>query len=180
MFPLDGFSPSPYAIPLAVGGTLMLLLGVFAAIRERWSSVGVSFLALTVAISAWFLGHALASSMESAEDTLWWIRSGAQIGATFIPAAVLSFALLVTGRWRRLWPLAAGSIAISLGFYLVSAMTDWFIASTHEYAWGRHPAFGWAGTLFVPYFFLLIGASLRLLWVERRTAPFRVRRSRAT
>ncbi|HEY8554619.1 MAG TPA: EAL domain-containing protein [Burkholderiales bacterium] len=126
-----------HALPVLACAPLIVALGIFMLVRERASSVGVTYFLLMLAIGAWFVGIGVGYLALDAETARPWHRL-AHVGLSFIPALALHFVWsFARPDARRRWqPVAvwAGSAA-----FAVLGATSWYYGEPHRYPWGLYP-----------------------------------------
>ena len=158
-------------------GAAIAVLGLYILIRERGSHGSVFFWFFTLCVSIWLPAFgAMYASLQEQQALLW--QRIAQIGVTFIPAAILLLAFAVAQRPRQFRTIIRASIAASMLFCFGALFTDLHIKGLYHYYWGYYPQFGPLGAAFVVYFGVVMVYVVRLYWIEYRLSTNERRRRR--
>ncbi len=136
--------------------------------HER-SRVGIRYLIFSLAESAWLLSFGMAyASRDDALGFRWFVIG--YFGFVFFPAALVSVNASILQRERELRGWVRGCYGLSLGFLVVLLGTNLFMTGLHHYSWGRYPAYGPVGILFICYAVVAGGASLVLFFRAYRNS----------
>jgi PAS domain S-box-containing protein len=170
---------TPYSLPMLTTGVAIILLGLFVLIRERTTSVGVSFFFMCLPISLYQITAALNYSSRDISMSLLLSIIG-NLGVIFIPSTILVLMTVLLGLTHRYRFVIAASIFLSILFTLGLFFTDLHIRGIERFSWGWYAQFGPLGVAFLCYFFAIMVMILRLLWQEyhRCTAERQMKRYR--
>jgi diguanylate cyclase (GGDEF)-like protein len=172
----------PAALPLGLNLVVGAVLVAVAWSRRRTSPAATVFLVVTVAVDFWATADLVSRVTTTMPVMLFWQRA-IYPGVVIVPAALLAFALHLTGRGRRLTRRVLLLLAIEPILTLLAVATDpWhhlFIASPRvvgdvgglELYWERGPLF-WAHALY-SYVLLTVGMALLVRGLFRAAKPYR-------
>ena len=170
IFNPDNYRTSLFALPTLLTASTMLALGLKVLIGERPSRVSISFFIMTAMTALWLSGYSFMYCAVTERVAVAWSAIG-HVGIVFIPASVYHFTVAALGHYprhkRRVWLIWE----LSGGFLLSVFSTNAFFSGVRSYAWGYYPIYHWLGALFVGFFFVLLGLSLRQHWISYRAAP---------
>ena len=178
LFNPASYSYSLYAAPNMVAALTMLGLGLVVLVSERYSRVSVSFFVMIMTAAVWLFSYSIMYCAQTEAAAAAWARAG-HTGITFIPAAVYHFTLHTLqlerkykNRVRFVW-LACAT------FFAIMFWSDAFFDAVRRHWWGYYPLYGWAGILFIGFFFCLMALSLRHYWMAYQTVLLKSTRLRS-
>jgi len=151
------FENTPYALnPLAlqtlVVSLAVIVLGIFALIREHGSHVSIVYFVLTLSIGVWLFAFSWMYSAIDSQLAMWWAKVG-YVGIGFIPPAVIHFCSLIAQDYERVRRRVLASWMISAVFIALIITTDIQFASLYRYGFGFYPKSRVTGLPFLLYFF---------------------------
>ena len=153
------FALSPYALPVAVTGALILAFGG-RLLARRFSSVSAAFFTMTLVVAIWMAAFAALYSTQDPVLALLCSRL-AYLGVPFIAPAVYWFTIefLRIERKRRFILVSAWILAGV--FSALAVATDRLIPSVQEYWWGFYPRYRVVPSIaFLTFFFGFLILSL--------------------
>jgi PAS domain S-box-containing protein len=164
----DSYSFTCHAAGVFAAGIGILCFGILMLWHER-SRVGIRNLIFSMAESAWLLSFGM--GYASRDDALGfrWFMIG-YFGFAFFPAALVAVNASILQRERQLRRWVRGCYGVSLGFLAALLGTSLFMTGLHHYTWGRYPAYGPVGILFICYAAVTGGASLILFFRAYRNS----------
>ena len=168
LFNPDNYSFTFHAAGVFASGIGILCFGILMLWHER-SRVGIRNLIFSLAESAWLLSFGMAYASRDDALGLRWFVIG-YFGFAFFPAALVSVNASILQRERELRGWVRGCFGLSLGFLAALLGTGLFITGLHHYSWGRYPAYGPIGILFICYAVVAGGASLVLFFRAYRNS----------
>ena len=153
------FSLSPYALPVAVTGALILAFGG-RLLARRFTSVSAAFFTMTVVAAIWMAAFTALYSTRDPALALICSRL-AYLGVPFIAPAVYWFTIeFLRVERRRRFVLAAAWVMAGI-FSALAVLTDRLIPNVQEYWWGFYPRYRLStGIAFLTFFFGFLGLSL--------------------
>jgi len=151
---------SPFAVPIPVTATLMLVFGT-SVLARRMSRVAAAFFALTAAASVWLIAFTFMYSAKDAATALFWSRA-AYLGVPFLAPAIYHFTaeMLRIGKARRGAIVAAWAMASVFSFLGVTGV---LVERVQQYWWGFYPRYS---LLVAPPFLLFFFGYLIASMVE--------------
>ena len=168
LFNPDNYSFTFHAAGVFASGIGILCFGILMLWHER-SRVGIRNLIFSLAESAWLLSFGMAyASRDDALGFRWFVIG--YFGFAFFPAALVAVNASILQRERELRGWVRGCYGLSLGFLIVLLGTNLFMTGLHHYSWGRYPAYGPVGILFICYAVVAGGASLVLFFRAYRNS----------
>ncbi len=168
LFNPDNYSFTFHAAGVFASGIGILCFGILMLWHER-SRVGIRNLIFSLAESAWLLSFGMAYASRDDALGLRWFVIG-YFGFAFFPAALVSVNASILQRERELRGWVRGCYGLSLGFLAALLGTNLFMTGLHHYSWGRYPAYGPIGILFICYAVVAGGASLVLFFRAYRNS----------
>jgi PAS domain S-box-containing protein len=151
-FAPGAFSVTPYALPVALTGVLILAFGA-RLLARRFTSVSAAFFSMTLAAAIWLAAFTAMYSTSDAGLALVCSRL-AYLGVPFLAPAVYWFTIefLRIERSRRFLVVAAWILG---GFFSALAVTtDRLIPAVQQYWWGFYPRYSVGmGAAFLTFFF---------------------------
>ncbi len=154
-----------FALPPALVGGLIFLLGFTTLCFERRLRIGGSFFLLTSAVALWLLSFGLLFILPNPSlITVMNLVKLSHIGVSFIPGSMLFFISSVVRSSTRFRKWSFAGIGLSLCFCLVDVRTNWWIESARHYFWGYYPQYKPFSYLFLAFFFAAAFSSLFVLW----------------
>lgn len=163
----DNYAFTIHAISSMLVGSAISVLGWYFLIRERGSRIAVVFWAFTLSISVWLMSFGAVYASLREPQAIFWMRI-AQIGVTFIPAAMLALVLTIVRRSHQYRTLIRASIAVSAFFCMGALFTDLHFKGVYHYSWGYYPRYAFLGAVYLAYFLVIMIYVVRLYWVEYR------------
>ena len=158
-----------YAIPPLLVGSIIFLLGVGTLIWEHGERVSRSFFLLTFSAAVWLAGYGVAYLADDPATALVWIQVS-HFGVSLIPSCIFLFTLILLGRAKTFLIYAGISFFLSALLYFGGLWTHSWITGVSRYFWGYYARFGPMGAPFLLFFFIVLLASLALLWKGYREA----------
>lgn len=162
-FNMGSYDLTPFIWPPFFAGLMIGALGVWMALRERFSALSLSFLLLTSCVAGWLLSYAVVYSAQDGPSALLWIKI-ANTFVAFIPSVFFFFVLTaarLTG--RRAFQVFATAF-LSQIFVILIWGTNFFVRGEEKFFWGYYAGYGPATFLYLAFFFVLMASSFRLLW----------------
>jgi diguanylate cyclase (GGDEF)-like protein/PAS domain S-box-containing protein len=143
------FDPSSYhftwyAAPVLIVGLMTLALGIATLVRERGSTLGLTFMSLTGAIGVLYTSNGMAYAASDPGVAEAWIRLSV-VGTIALPVTILTHIAGGSGQLHRLRLPIVCEWALTIGLAVISLSTDWFIRDFKPYFWGYYPIFGVGG-----------------------------------
>ena len=149
-------------------GSLILCFGILMLWHER-SRVGIRNLIFSMTESAWLLSFGMGyASLNDALGFRWFVIG--YFGFAFFPAALVAVNASILQREQELRNWVRGCYGLSLGFLAALLGTGLFMTGLYHYSWGRYPAYGPVGILFICYATVAGGASLVLFFRAYRNS----------
>lgn len=145
----DNYSFTYHAAGVTASGIGILCFGILMLWRER-SRVGLRNLLFSLTESAWLLSFGMAYASRSDALAARWFVIG-YFGFLFFPAALVSVNASILQRERELSRWVWICYGLSAAFLGALLGTDLFVRGLYEYSWGRYPAYGPIGLLFICY-----------------------------
>ena len=167
---LDNYGALASGIPPLVAASGVFVLGLVVALRERFSRVGLVFLAYAASLSVWFVGCGMLAVGVHPDVVDFWHRV-AITGALLTGATIHHFAALVVGCTARLsgWVTATWSVGLVLSFLVWAG--DLLVVPPVRHGWGYNVTFAGLGVI-VPVFVVgKVLVSHFRLWTCWRTSP---------
>lgn len=160
---MDPYGLNVYAWPPLAAGLSIFILGWGMAFREKFSSLGLTFLLLTTCSSGWlFSFFAIYLSVTDSAARFWVCAANSFV--VFIPS---TFYFFVTASARK---ITESSIQVFLAFlaseiFLILVWSgNTFVAGVNRFFWGYYPAYGVSAYFFLIFFFGAMAASFYALW----------------
>jgi len=157
----DSYVFSPFALPVLLVGVALACLGLFVAIRERRSRIGMLFSLFALTVSLYLISMGINYSARDARVAMFWIKI-AHIGLLFIPSTALFLTvtrLQLTHRYRF---ITKGVFLLSALLVLSLFLTDSLLKEVKHFIWGYY---GFLTLLFV---IAVMAFVLNLYWREYR------------
>ena len=173
----DNYSLTLYALPVFLTGGAVVALGIYVLLRERGSSLSISFWLFSACIGLWLLATGLNYASTDESVSAWWIRL-LHYGVVWIPTTTVILALSIVQRREQYRFLIRVISCISLLFCLGIAATDLFLKGVYHYPWGYYGKYGILGLIFLLFFGAAVFLNLYLLWVEYRRSTTERQRKR--
>jgi len=155
------YQSSLFALPPFITASILLALGFMIRDREQRSRITASFFVMTATAALWLFCYSLMYCATTAEVAIFWSQIG-QVGVNLIPAAVYNFVASSLDAdpkiRRRVWLVWQ----VAIGFTLTLLLPDGFLFGVELHSWGYYPRYHWLGIIFIGFFFLVMGASLKL------------------
>jgi len=159
----QNYQSSLFALPPFITASILLALGFLIHDREQRSRITASFFGMTATAALWLYCYSLMYCSATAAIATFWSHIG-QVGVNLIPAAVYHFAASSLEAdpkiHRRVWLVWQ----VAIGFTLTLLLPDGFLSGVELHWWGYYPKYNWLGIVFVGFFVLVMGASLKLYW----------------
>jgi len=138
----------------------LLVLGIFALVREQGSHVSVVFFVLTLSMGVWLFAFAWMYSAKDVHLAMWWAKVG-YVGVVCIPAAVYHFSSLILLDYEKVRKRVFAFWMVSAGFITLILTTNILFGELGHHAWGYYPKLGIANIPFILYFFSVTVITLR-------------------
>jgi len=165
----QSYQSTLFALPPFITASILLALGFMIRDREQRSNVTASFFIMTTTAALWLFCYALMYCAVNAAVATYWSRIG-QVGVNLIPAAVYKFAASSSRAdpkiRRRVWLVWL----VAISFMLTLLLPAGFLSGVELHWWGFYPRYDWIGRIFVGFFVLVMGLSLKLQWTCFRKA----------
>lgn len=159
----QNYQSNLFALPPFITASILLALGFMVRDREQRSRTTAAFFVMTTPAALWLFCYSLMYCATNAAVAIFWSQIG-QVGVNLIPAAVYNFAASslqpnpqIRRRVRLVWQSA-------LCFTLTLLLPDGFLSGVEHHWWGYYPRYDWLGMVFIVFFVLVMGASLKLYW----------------
>ena len=164
----DNYSFTYHAAGVFASGLGILGFGILMLWHER-SRVGIRNLIFSMSESTWLLSFGMAYASRDDALGLRWFMLG-YFGFAFFPAALVAVNASILQRERELNNWVRGCYVLSLGFLISLLTTNHFMTGLHHYSWGRYPAYGPIGILFICYATVTGSVSLVLFYRAYRNS----------
>jgi PAS domain S-box-containing protein len=161
---------NPLAVQTLAVALGVIVLGIFALIREQGSHVSVVFFVLTLSIGVWLFAFSWMYSAIDLHLAMWWAKV-AYVGVAFIPAATYNFNALILQDYEQVRKRVLVIWVVSAVFIALIITTDIQFSSLYRYSWGFYPRSGVTSLPFILFFFGVMVVALRSFWVAYRKAP---------
>jgi diguanylate cyclase (GGDEF)-like protein/PAS domain S-box-containing protein len=153
------FSLSPYALPVALTGVLILAFGA-RLLARRFSSISAAFFCMTFVVAVWMAAFTAMYSTDQARVAVFWSRL-AYLGVPFIAPAIYWFTVEFLRIERRRRALLVAAWILAGVFSALAVATDLLIPNVQQYWWGFYPRYRVStGLLFLSFFFGFLILSL--------------------
>ena len=178
------YDNTPYVFnPLTLQTVLvalgLIVLGIFAVIREQGSHVSVVYFVLTLSMGVWLFAFSWMYSAIDVHLAMWWAKA-AYVGIAFIPAAVYNFSALIQSDYEKSRKHVLAVWMLSFIFSVAILTTDIQFRSLYRFTWGFYPRSGITSIPFILYFTGIMIISLRIFVRAYRSAtPGSARQMRA-
>ena len=159
-----------FSLPTLLTMTAVFLLGLFVLVRERISTVSLSFFAVTFTVSIWLFCFSWVYASNTESLALSWAKA-AYIGIPFIAPATYGFTTVVLGIYKQYRVAVIGAWLVSAIFAATAILTDNLVISMQLYPWGYYTRFHWLGSIFVLFFGGLLVASMFHYWTAYKEMP---------
>ncbi|MBI5745608.1 MAG: GAF domain-containing protein [Nitrospirae bacterium] len=167
-----------YSIPPLLAGTLIFACGLWIVMKKPKSIPNVTFGLVCLSVTIWLFSDFMMYSINDANKALVWAKVS-YVGVPYIPAFFYHFCLSILQQ--------QGKKRLVLANYLVSTLFALLIPtlylvdnSLYSYFWGFYPKAGVIHPIFLVYFGLVSGLSLRKLYLgykaKERVAPLEATR----
>ncbi|HEX2120430.1 MAG TPA: diguanylate cyclase [Thermoanaerobaculia bacterium] len=167
------------ALPMAAAACIIFLIGWIALVRERVSTINISFFLLTASATVWLAATSLQMMSTSVAAAELWARV-AYAGVCTIPASVLQFAFALIGRFEEKRDVIGITWIGSVIFATLFAFTHDFILGVWRYEWGYYTRLGIASVTFLVFFTAVLSISLVALGGAMRTDLTEQQKKRVT
>lgn len=160
-----------FAIPPALVGGLVFLLGFITLFSERRRRISGSFFLLTSSVALWLLSYGVLFLVPNPAPALILTLSKlAHMGVSFIPSFTMLFVSFVVRSSPEFRKWVMTSIGLSTLFCLINLKTDFWFQDTAHYFWGFYPLYKPFSYSFLLFFFSALFSSLLVLWQGYRQA----------
>jgi len=167
IFNEDSYLLSPFALPVLLVGASLVGLGLFVAIREHRSKIGMLFCLFALMVSLYLLGMGINYSARDPRVAMFWIKL-AHIGLLFIPSTALILSvtrLQLTHRYRF---ITTGAFALSALLVSSLFLTDSLLKDVKHFFWGYYGQYGILGFMTLLFVVAVMAFVLNLYWQEYR------------
>jgi signal transduction histidine kinase len=153
---------NPYSLPPLVSSVLFLLLGVFVLLKNKKSTINITFFLVCFLTFWWQFSWFFLFNTNNEETALLLVRIG-YAGIILIPAVFFHFFTYFLGTKGRLdkWVLYFAYITSSL-FEIILFSTNYFVIGYNKFFWGYYPKVGVAHLF---YLLLLVALLVRILFL---------------
>jgi signal transduction histidine kinase len=152
---------TPYSTPPLLAGTFIFACGLWILLKNPKAVTNRTFSLVCFGVCIWLFSISIAYSTTNEEAALFWIKL-VYLGVVYIPAFFYQFCVsFLQGHEDK--KILSANYLISTAFLLLLP-TDYFINGLYSYFWGYYAKAGVLHPLFLGYFFLISGLSLRRLY----------------
>lgn len=155
------------ALPTALTALAMLAVGVFVLLRERSSSISLSFFLLALSIAGW-LGSISALYWSANDATAKFWAHVCYLPIALIAPAIYHFTLSLLNHEQEYRRRIVLNWSCGLAFIPILVGSSTMVSGVYRYSWGYFPRLAPPAFLFLLYFGLSLGASLFHLVREKR------------
>ena len=166
---INSYILNAFAIPTFVTAAIVLVLGIYTIIHERFSFISKLLFFMSLTVFEWLVSFSFMYCARDETVALWWGKA-AYLSLPFLPSLIYHFTLVILRIYRRhkkflwcAWALSALFLSLSLG-------TDLLISGVYNYWWGYYPRYGVLSVPYLFFFFGMISISFLHLWTEYRKA----------
>lgn len=159
---------NPFAIPVLVVSTLLLLIGIFVLTQNPKASSNLSFFVICVCSCIWLYGMSLVYCSRTEVLAHNWYQYFTFFGVTNIAPSIYFFSAAWSGTLRKKKKWVASGYLGALIFFLASALSPYGISGIREYFWGFYPVYGPIAASFVGLFIVYYVMALQAFLVGWR------------
>ena len=159
---MSGFAPTLLALPFALTAVVVLTAGIAIAVRERFSRVGWLHLFLSGTIGGWQVAMGLALVTVPDDLSSLWFRLSTFFALLIAPLNY-HFGCVVTGqltRQRRALRMVWAATLLLAVFHAMNLLYSGF----NQFNWGRYPAYGPVGWMFITLTVVAVNFNLAMYW----------------
>jgi diguanylate cyclase (GGDEF)-like protein/PAS domain S-box-containing protein len=158
-----------FAIPTFVTAVIVLALGIYTIIHERFSFISKLLFFMSLAIFEWLVSFSFMYCAGDENVALWWSKA-AYLSLPFLPSLIYHFTLVILRIYRGHKKFLWCAWALSALFMSLSLRTGLLISGVYSYWWGYYPRYGVLSIPYLFFFFGMIAISFIFLWKEYRKA----------
>jgi diguanylate cyclase (GGDEF)-like protein/PAS domain S-box-containing protein len=163
----DSYQFSLFAFPVILVGTALAVLGLYVAVHERQSRIGIIFFLFAMTVSLYLIGMGINYSALDAKVALFWIKI-AHIGLLFIPSTALFLAVTRLQLIHRHRYLTTSVFALSFLLVLSSFRNNSLLKGVNHFFWGYYGQYGTLGFVTLIFVIIVMAYVLNLYWQEYR------------
>ena len=163
----DSYKFSLFAYPVLLVGAALAVLGVFVAIHERRSRIGMIFFLFAMTISVYLIGMGINYSAHDAGVAIFWIRI-AHIGFLFIPSTALFLTVTRLQLTHRHSFLTTSVFVLSFLLVLSSFRNNFLLKGVNHFFWGYYGQYGTMGFVTLLFIITVMAYILNLYCQEYR------------
>ncbi|MBI4257216.1 hypothetical protein HY626_04135 [Candidatus Uhrbacteria bacterium] len=152
---------NPYAVPVIVVSTLLLLIGIFVLTQNNKSSSNVSFFLICVSSCIWLFGMALVYCSRFENLAADWYRYFTFFGVANIAPSIYLFSAAWLKVLDRQKNKIVASYAASWALYILAAVSPYGIMGVRKYFWGFYPIYGPVAAALIAVFTVCYVAALK-------------------
>ncbi len=161
-----------YAIPNIAGSICLIILGVFAYLKNPRSRVNKSFALMCLSGFVWLFLYALAYLSRTQQMAYIFLKIG-YVGVIFIPATAYHFMVTFLNiKDKRALTTSYFFVALFTIFHI---FTPFFMNGTYKYFWGYYPKVSFLHPLYLIYLVIIVLRGIGLLfWSLQKNSGFDV------
>jgi len=157
MFDLSNYHYNPHAIPVAVSGVLIFLIGLLIFWQTKRTARNVSFFLFCMGCTLWLVTMGFVYSANEPALALQWYKTLTFFGVINLMPNLYLFSVASSGLLEKKRFNVIVIYGLSYALYLAALFSDKFITAPHPYFWGYYPHYEpWN------YFFLISFMSVYL------------------
>lgn len=144
-----------FAIFSLIGGIFLFILGLFTFFKAKDRKVGITFGLFCFSVTLWLVFTFFVFISKTDQQAIFWDRN-VYSGVVFIPLFMYQFGIYFLGMQNKERLILWLGYFVSFLFLIISR-TDYFVNDLYKYDWGVHTKAQIFHSLFLIYFFLIIG-----------------------
>lgn len=163
------YTLSVFAVPTFVVAAVVLILGAYYIVYERFSFVSKLLFSLSLCISVWLFSFSLMYCARDASLAFLWSKA-AYLGLPLLPSLIYHFTLVILRIYQKFKKYLWFSWIVSAMFLILALRTDLLVSGIYRHWWGYYPKLGILGMPYLIFFVGLMFISFRHFWIEYRKA----------